>query len=432
MLFKKHLMLKVMVSILWSMTTFSYSEQIQVEVRAHTVGALKMLVVVIDESNELISVGHILQKDLSFTKQFAVDLNFTDRAPTKQEVDELHRLGYQIALFVEPVHNEKSITWRLYDLAGAQMIKGKKYIKRGAEARGWAHAIADMVWPILAQTPGFFSTKIAYCKDVKDKHAKAIKHVCVADYDGSNEQILVDTHTLNVAPRWNMDPDYPMVFYTEHTNSNARLVMSTMDKKKRVIINFDGLTMLPSFSPDGKRVAFCASRGDGQCDLYCFEKGNLKRLTRNQGNNISPVFAQDSQTLYYCSDVTGAPQIFSYNFETNKHERITTSGYCACPAYSFVNKSLAYIKNVGGTMQLFVYHTITKEHTQLTFDAGNKDECSWSVCGNYLLYGIEKGLKSRIAMLHIPTKEKRFITAASDVCSYPTWSPVYAQLPVVS
>jgi TolB protein len=422
-------------------------DPLPVEVHAQKTGAIKFAIVLIidnihsnDDAMLLRDLGHHLKKDLEFTKQFKVGGGFLHELfslpsnPSKQYLQELHLNGYEFALFIQPVDPPllAMLEWRLYDLSSCSMIKGKRYSKKGSDHRVWAHTIADSVWPELAQVPGFFSTKIAYCKDIKDEHARAIKHIYIADYDGSHEQVLISTHTLNVAPRWNVDTAFPVLFYSEHTSVNVRLMMTTMEKKRQIVVNFDGLTMLPSFSHDGKRVAFCASRGAGACDLYCYDQGNLKRLTQNQGNNLAPVFTENQDLLFYCSDREGLPQIYSYTFSTGNSERITPSGYCVCPTYCHTNKSLAYAKMVKGIMQLFMYNTGSKQHTQLTFDESNKDECSWSPCGNYLLFATQQGLKSRIAMLQIHTRETWFVTKPTEICSYPTWSPLYAQVPVVS
>lgn len=408
---------------------------VHVEVSAQKVGKIKLLLVgLLSKSCDHAAMSELLdyiQKDLSYTQQFEVVHKQLTALPTKAEFENLRKQGYELVLFIEKCE-DVSFEWRLYDTSGPSMIKGKRIALKGKVTRGWAHALADAVWPELTSMPGFFSTKIAYCKDILDPHARAIKHICVADYDGSHEQILVDTHTLNVAPRWNTDPLCPIVFYSEHTNSNVRLMMATMDKKRRVVVNFDGLTMLPSFSRDGKRVAFCASRGDGFCDIYCYEPSGLKRLTVNQGNNIAPVFAEQDSKIYFCSDRTGAPQIYAYECKTGKIERITQGGYCVSPAYCEINKKLAYAKLVQGTMQLFVYDIVSKEHKQITFDAGNKEECSWSSCGNFLLFSQEHNLKSRIARINVQTGDKRFVTAKHDNCCYPAWSPSYSQLPIVS
>ena len=83
-------------------------------------------------------------------------------------------------------------------------------------------------------------------------------------------------------------------------------------------------------------------------------------------------------------------------------------------------------------MQLMLYDTTKNTHSQLTFSPGNKEECSWSPCGNYLLFSQEEGAKSAIVSLHMQTKKTKVLTAAREICSYPAWSPVYAQLPHVT
>jgi len=286
-----------------SSSTSATIEPLPIEVHAQKTGAIKFAIVLItdnyhsnDDATLLDNLGYYLKKDLEFTKQFKVgggsphELFALKSNPSKQYLQELHQNGYEFALFIRQSDDSISIDWRLYDLDTCAMIKGQRYKKTGPLhhhgqsecTRIWAHSIADGVWPELAQVPGFFSTKIAYCKDIKDAHARAIKHIYIADYDGSYEQVLINTHTLNVAPRWNVDTAFPVLFYSEHTSVNVRLMMTTMEKKRQIVVNFDGLTMLPSFSYDGKRVAFCASRGDGVCDLYCYDQGNLKRLTQSQ------------------------------------------------------------------------------------------------------------------------------------------------------
>ncbi len=118
--------------------------------------------------------------------------------------------------------------------------------------------------------------------------------------------------------------------------------------------------------------------------------------------------------------------------QRDKLERLTDGGYCASPRYCQKRDQLAYIKMVGGTMQLFVCDLKTKVHTQLTSDAGNKEECSWSPCGNYMLFSVEQGKKTAIAMLNLLSNERRQLTSAGVSCSYPDWSPIYAQFPLLT
>jgi len=388
-------------------------------------------------SAQLRSMVEIIKKDLEFSGQFNVTLAAIETVHTKQEIEGLFNKGYGLAIFINDAKHHE-FEWRVYDTAQVAMLKGSKYSKRGSVLRGWAHNISDALWTVLAGQDGFFSTKIAYCKDIHRPKKKKIKHIYVADYDGSNEQEIVNLPTVNVAPRWNNDKKTPMLFYSEYTNSNVRLVAIKMDKKRKLASNFDGVNMLPAFSADGKQVAYCASHGDGNCQIYyyepnCLGKSTFRALTNNQGNNICPNFSADGKSLFFCSDFkTGKPQIYCYDLACDKIESITHGGYCASPSYCAAQHKLAYAKMVNGTMQLYTYDIEAQEHTQLTFDAGNKEECSWSPCGNFLLFSYEQGIKSRIAMLNVVTHKRQFITSEKLVCSYPCWSPTYDEFPVVA
>ena len=82
----------------------------------------------------------------------------------------------------------------------------------------------------------------------------------------------------------------PFLFYSENTNANMRMMAVDMHKKKVIASNFDGLNMLPAFSPDGKAVVYCATRGSGNCQLYHWSHKTLKKLTHNTGNNFASGF----------------------------------------------------------------------------------------------------------------------------------------------
>lgn len=423
--------MKKYIAIAWLLSASLCMHAIQMDVSATEHSRLKLLVGVIGDDTELYDIAKIMQKDFGFSGQFDVDVQKFAQPRSKRELQRLFGDGYSLVVFINSSNRTKSIEWRIYDTSQATMVVGKKYKKRGTSIRGWAHNLSDKVWPQLTAQEGSFSTKLAYCKQVVTPESKCpLKHIYVADYDGSNEQRLIATPTVNIGPRWNQDLRNPLLFYSEIADTNIRLMVSSMKGSRKMASNFDGVNMLPSFSADGKKVVYCASRGDGNCQLYLFEKGSVKQLTRNTGNNISPSLSDDGKRLYYCSDFpSGRPGIWRYDVRTGKRVRITKQGAAFSPAYHQKTGKVAYTKMVSGAAQVFCYDEHTQEHRQLTFDAGNKEECSWSSCGNYVLFSVERGASERIAALNILTNEQRFITAAQDKCSYPAWSPAYSHYP---
>jgi len=375
----------------------------------------------------------IVKRDLEFSGQFNLIVQNKVRGiGKKSDIKSLSASDCSIGIFLTEEKKNRVMGWRLYDLEYACMLHGAACKAKGKDIYGLAHSISDSIWPHLTNEPGFFSTKIAYCKEIKRPGKKSYKHVYIADYDGSNEQLIVSTPTVNVAPRWNYDPENPLIFYSEHTNENVRLMFVDMKKRRAVVSNFDGLNILSAFSLNGKQFAYCASRGDGYCQIYYYENKNLKRIT-NKGNNISPTFANNGKTLYFCSDAhTGRPQICRYDLVTDRMERVSKGGFAVSTTFSEKKGLLAYAKMVNRVMQIFVYDPKIGSHRQITHSAGNKEECSWSPCGNYLLFAVEHGAKSSLAIFNFLTNEQRDITSGGSNCYYPSWSPFYNDFPSIS
>lgn len=375
----------------------------------------------------------VLKKDLEFSGQFAVTIQSCGQEPDRAALQHLAQQGFPLAIFLECEKKGATIKWRLYDTEQSKMELGKRSHKLDGIMRGWAHNVADELWVTLTGHDGFFSTKIAYAKEVRAKNRR-YKHICVADYDGSHEQFLVQTPTINLAPRWNRTQGNPLLFYSESTNTNVRLMWANMHGKRKVASGFDGINMVPAFSGHGDKVVYCASRGMGNCQLYSYTNNALKLVTNNTGNNVSPTLSSDGNKLFFCSDFQGNPSIYQYDFSTKAQTRITNDSLAFCPSYwdkEGKSGKLAYTKIVQGKTQIFLYEEKKGTHRQLTFDAQNKDECSWSPCGNYVLYSSSQGGRSRLAVHNVLTGTNQFITAAHDDCSYPTWSGRYAQFPVL-
>ncbi len=404
--------------------------QEQVSVSARGREKVGLLIGIIDDIS-LVATAQLMAHDLQFRNYCNVSVRMISKDIQRTDLRKLADEKFAVALILSS--NDASIEFRMYDTSRAHMIKGTRYHKQTDSERVWAHAIADMVWPTLTGLPGVFSTRIAYCVKQPKKNGSHETHIYCADFDGLNSEPVVKGPGIHIAPRWNSDVADPLIFYSTYGSYNMPLMAVRLDKKVKVVSNFDGINMLPSFSSDGKSLVYCASRGGGACHIYFYQKGALKKISNNTGNNVSPILSPDGGTIYYCSDFqTGLPQIYRYTIANNTIDRLTEGGFCACPAYNEARNQLAYTKIVNGLSQVFVVDLVSKEHTQLTFDASNKDECSWSPCGSMVLFSSEQGGKSRIALFDMISKKMSYVSPEGLFCSYPSWSPRYATYPLIS
>lgn len=391
--------------------------------------------VLISPDYALKQVADRIQKDFEWSGQCVMAVKTVPHLDhyKMSEFKNMFDQNVSAALFLSK--HDHHITWRLYDLDSVHMIAGHQE-PIGEQALSLiAHAISDKVWPYLFGTASCFQSKIAYCKQIyRKKHGreKVYQQIWITDFDGSNAELFVNTPTVNLAPRWNNDPEFPLLFYSENTMSNVQLVLSNMFGKRKVICSFDGLNMQPSFSKDGSKIVFCLSK-DGTSQLYLSvidkvtKKRIYERLTSNDGRNIAPCFIDDNHVIFVSDYQTNKPQLYVLDLQTKEQQRLTDGGYCACPNYSSVRNQLVYSKMVGGAMQLFIYDFKTQAHQQITDSQGSKEEGCWSSCGNYIVFGWNHKDVSRIAQLCVPTGIMKFLTSPDQFCTYPYFSPIYNQ-----
>lgn len=382
------------------------------------------------ETTDMQEVAATLQNDLAFTGQFNPSVVHIPHLSSKKELGQYKEKG-PLFLSLIDAPKDKQIEWRLYDTRTLKMLSGKGFKKNGKLARGWGHALADRVIEQLTGNKGCCSSKLVYCKE--QPHAKETL-VCMADYDGRHEQIVSKPGSLAIAPRWNNDVLNPVVLYSEYTSSNIRLMATDLKGNKQVATSFDGLNMLPAFSPDGSRVIVCLSvEGSSQIYAYHYNKRKRKpeyiRLTHNSGNNISPTIL-DNEDIVFCSDYElGRPQIYKMNSKGKNIKRISNGGSCSSPTYSPVKNKIAYSKVINGISQIMTYDLETEFTTQETNDPVHKEEASWSPCGNYLVYSVNNGKTKRLATHNFLTKERTYLTSGKYRYSYPSWSPYYQFFP---
>ena len=417
--------MKKMVILVCSFWIASPMQGYAVNARASKYAALPVLLL----GHNLAKQDHLLlntiQKDLSFTQQFDVS--------SRIERSVIHRNFIQkqfpICIVLSSLDKDM-INWRLFDASQEEALRTGSVKKSGCE-RATAHALSDAIWHELTGNVGFFSTRLAYCRQVKGPKKRTLKHIFIADYDGSNEQVLVNTPTVNIYPRWNSDAARPIVFWSEFTDNNVRVVYTDMQKKRHIAYNYDGVNMPPAFSQDGKKAVFCASKGHGRSQLYCVTKGNLQQLTNNDANNFCPTLNEDGSQLYFCSDYgKRSPSIYCFDLHSKKLTLIPQTASSEAPSYCPVNQQLAYCKSVKGYMQLFVYDTKRQKHKQLTFDRSIKQGASWSPCGTYVLYAQGTPKQSCLRMMHISTGHIHTVVKSDVELSFPNWSPRYKQYPM--
>ena len=160
-------------------------------------------------------------------------------------------------------------------------------------------------------------------------------------------------------------------------------------KTERVIKRFD-TPIFASISPDGKRIAFSISTGEGRYvkeeDIFIMDANgtNVKNITsrwRKNWSDWSPAWSPDGKKIAFMSTQNGAPNIYIMDADGRNRRRITENKHEGfLPCWSPDGTKIAYTAALSWyegdkyfeKMELFVIDIETLKVWQLTKAAKSK------------------------------------------------------------
>ena len=389
--------------------------------QAHTKKVKLLLAYKPDEHAGYKALIKELENALGWSGHLAISSKKMEAPQSKQEILQLVQDGYPLVLFMEYDATDNTIVWRLYDAIHADMVKGKKYGKKSVVSSDWAAGIAQELWPELLQEPGIFTTKLAYVRRLskgRDYHSQ----ICVTNYDGTDEKVILDMPTLYVELSFHPDAKAPRLLTSEFTFDGIRLIMLDLQGKRRTVLGGDKSIIGASLSDSADTVVYTES-GNIWRYTHGKQKGSSQHtlLVRTLEKCSSARLCNDSKDIIYCSD----NRIYRYKNSDKKSVLVTDNGIA--PDYCATKKTILFSRRIKDAIQLFLLDEVTGKQQQLTFDSGNKTDARFSPCGNYLVFCHEKKNKKAITTLCIATGKRHTISKGTVSYGYPTWSPSYNQ-----
>lgn len=222
-----------------------------------------------------------------------------------------------------------TIVFQLFDVTRGEQLTGfRSPPATDIELRSMSHRVADLIYEEMTGIRGVFDTKIAYITEERSSPADRTFRLIVADADGENARTMVQSTQPLMSPSWS--PDGRRIAYVSFEGQQSAIYVQTVRTGTRERVSMRaGVNQAPVFSPDGRQLALTLSLNDGNLDIYTLDLANqvLRRITTNSAIDTEPVWSMDGRFLYFTSDRAGSPQIYRVEAEPgSRAQRVTFEG----------------------------------------------------------------------------------------------------------
>ncbi|MBI1731321.1 MAG: Tol-Pal system beta propeller repeat protein TolB [Gammaproteobacteria bacterium] len=304
------------------------------------------------------TIGNDLARSGRFAPMEAKDMPQTPTEFAAVNFKDWRMLGMQnvvIGSLRETGPDSYEVEFRLLNSFNGSQLAGFRVPATRKQLRRTAHRIADIVFEKLTGVRGAFDTRIAYVT-VKKTGSNSRYSLQIADADGFNPQVLLESDEPLLSPAW--APDGKRLAYVSFEGRTTSVYVQDIitGQRQKVAAN-PGINSAPAFSPDGRRLALTLSMG-GDPEIYVLnlETRGLYQVTHDRSIDTEPSWSPDGSRIAFTSDRGGGPQIYEASAQGGPAQRLSFEGsYNARPRYAPDGRSIAVVHGRDRRYQIGVF-----------------------------------------------------------------------------
>ena len=384
------------------------------------------------EGNSRVSkqLNDIMRNDLIRTGEFSI-LDEELLLPVKIINDELvfsdwKLLGidYLVTGTIVNANNSLDISYEIFDIHKKRKVRSSKVFGIPNQIRQLAHYTSDGIYESITGIKGIAATRLLYVNEVKDSRLISIYKLMLADSDGANEKVLLSSSEPIISPSWS--PDGKRVAYVSFETGIAKVFIQEIASGKReAVLSQDTQISSPSWSPDGKYLSLTLYQ-DGNAEIYILRLRDrtLTRMTNQFAIDTESSWSPKGNKILFTSGRSGSPQIYELDLRklNPKAKRISFEGtYNAKASYLPNEEGVIFVHRSNDGLFHIALKYKRENFIRVLTEAKMDESPSVAPNGNMVIYGIKENDLSMLAGFSLSGAKFKLPASEGEVRE-PAWS----------
>jgi TolB protein len=305
------------------------------------------------------------------------------------------------------------------------------------------HLVADSIQGALFGQEGIASTRLLYAVKTQSKNSSTwISEIYECDYDGHNARQITKEGAYGITPFY-IPPEKGAAsgsfFYVSYKNGQPKIYIASLKEGIGRRFSFmRGNQLMPVISFQRDKVAFISDiTGNPDLFLQPFNPhvgamGKPQQVFSHRlATQGSPTFSPEGKRIAFVSNKDGSPRIYILDIPLPgsdlKHLKIKliskTNRESSAPSWSPDGRKLAYCCMTDGVRQIWIYDFERDSERQLTAGSGNKENPAWAPNSLHLVFNSTGSSGSELYLVNLNQPQAVKITKGPGEKRFPNWEP---------